>query len=250
MTTTERTLERYSREFTHIHSWFDRYWNRLDEQAYVIRLVVNWLSSLSTRLGSTSLGERYYTFKMALNWHLQHGGSTIVETGSLREPGSWFGVGCSTHLFGEFVSRYGGYLWSCDIDESVIERARAETSEFSAHIDYVCDDSITFLQGFDQTIDLLYLDSMDCPRRGDASAAQYHNLGELEAAYPKLTPNAVVLLDDNRFRNGGKPLLSKELLYENGWVCLFDWHQSLWVRTPADPVPAFHGAETTLSGRR
>lgn len=226
----ERDLVRDSRDFTHMHGWFDRHWNLLDEQAYFLRLIVNWISRVSTRLSSKSLGERYYTFKMALNWHLQHGGRHIVETGSLREPESWFGVGCSTYLFGEFIWRYGGHLWTCDIDHGVLEQARQETQAFSDQITYVPDDSVNFLSQFQERIDLLYLDSMDCPRTGDASQAQNHNLQELEAAYPKLGPNAIVLLDDNRFQNGGKPLLSKQFLHENNWLCLFDWHQSVWAR--------------------
>jgi hypothetical protein len=176
------------------------------------------------------LGERFYTTKMALNWLLQREGTNIVETGSLREPGNWFGVGCATSLFGYFASMYGGHLWTCDISEEVIETAQRQTTRFRDNITYVCNDSVAFLNTFEGTIDLFYLDSMDCPPTGDATEAQQHNRRELQAALPKLSERALVLLDDNQFRNGGKTPFSKQYLLDNGWICLFDWHQSLWTR--------------------
>ena len=196
-------------DFVYVNGWFDQYREKL--------------------------GDRYYTFKIALNWLLQHPGKNIFETGSLRTPDSW-GDGYSTYLFGQFISKYGGHLWTCDIDEQVIEIAKRETKEFSEQITYVCGDSIEFLRNFDDTINLLYLDSLDCPVEGDATDAQRQNLRELQAALPKLSSQAIILLDDNNFPNGGKTLLSKDYLLENGWLCLFDLQQSLWARRPtADP---------------
>ena len=191
-------------DFLYVNGWFDRYKDKL--------------------------AGRYYTLKMALNWLLQHDGKNIVETGSLRNPDTWPGDGASTYLFGEVISRYGGHLWTCDIEEQVIEIAREVTKEFSAHITYVRGDSIEFLRGFDRGIDLLYLDSLDCPPKGNATEAQRHNLRELQAALPKTSSQAVILLDDNDFPNGGKTLLSKDYLLNNGWICLFDLQQSLWTK--------------------
>jgi hypothetical protein len=175
------------------------------------------------------LGERYYTFKVALNLLLQFGGKHIVETGSMRSPGNWYYDGCSTYLFGEFADRYGNHLWTCDLDEWAIETARAATMAFESRITYVCRGSVEFLTGFADPIDLLYLDSMDCPHDGDATAAQQHNLRELTAALPHLSRRAIVLLDDNEFPNGGKTRLSKAYLLDAGWLCLLDYRQSLWL---------------------
>lgn len=217
-------------DFLFIHGWFDEYRDKFDERFYTFKVVLDWLLCISRRSARGSLGERFYTFKLALNWFLQHDGENIVETGSLREPESWFGVGCSTYVFSEFIAKYGGHLWTCDNSNEVIETAKRQTREFRDNITYVCSDSVEFLQGFDDSIDLLYLDSMDCPRTSDASEAQQHNLRELQAALPKLTEHAIVLLDDNRFCNGGKTRLSKQYLHDNNWICLFDWHQSVWTR--------------------
>jgi predicted O-methyltransferase YrrM len=191
-------------EFVYLDGWFDHY-----------------------RL---KLGERYPTFKVALNLLLQFGGKHIVETGTMRLPGNWYFDGCSTYLFAEFADRYGCHLWTCDLDERTIAQARAWTTTFDQRITYVCRDSIAFLSDFADTIDLLYLDSMDCPPEGDASAAQEHNLRELLAAMPHLSRRAIVLLDDNAYPNGGKSRLSKAYLRDAGWLCLLDSRQSLWLR--------------------
>jgi hypothetical protein len=116
------------------------------------------------------------------------------------------------------------------MSRGVIDTARQETRAFANSITYVCSDSVTFLGEFNKSIDLLYLDSMDCPRTGDATPAQQHNLRELKAAMPKLSERAVVLLDDNHFQNGGKARLTKQYLQDHDWICLHDWRQSLWVR--------------------
>jgi hypothetical protein len=195
---------RVTREFVYVGSWFDEY-----------------------RL---KLGERYGTFRAALNLLLQLGGKHIVETGSLRRPGNWYYDGCSTYLFGEFADRYGGHLWTCDLDEQVIETARGATAAFDARITYVCQDSVRFLASFQETIDLLYLDSLDCPDEGDASVPQAHSLRELVAAFPNLSNRAIVLLDDNAPANGGKTRRAKEYLLDAGWLCVLDSRQSLWMR--------------------
>lgn len=183
-----------------------------------------WCDAYETRLE-----RRYATFRVALNLLVQFGGSRIVETGSLRVPGDWLGAGSSTLLFAEFVARQGGHLWTCDIDDGVIATAQAATAEYAARITYVWRDSVEFLTEFAGPIDLLYLDSWDCPPDGDASFAQAHNLRELTAAMPHLGPRSLVLIDDNRFDNGGKSRRSKAYLAAAGWLCLLDAYQSLWL---------------------
>ncbi|HEV2129117.1 MAG TPA: class I SAM-dependent methyltransferase [Thermomicrobiales bacterium] len=180
------------------------------------------------------LAGRFPTMKAALNLFLQHDGTTIVETGTLRWVESlehgWEGDGNATYIFGEVLQEFGGHLWTCDADPVAIAESREGTKRFADHITYVNQDSVAFLDSFDHPIDLLYLDSMDCPREGDASAAQAHNLRELQAALPKLSRNGVTLIDDNGYPNGGKALKSKQHLAEQGWLCLYDAQQTLWMR--------------------
>lgn len=194
---------------------------------------VSWQSDFTARYRDR-LGDRFPTMKIALNLFLQHHGTTIVETGTLRWTESlvhgWDGDGNATWVFGEVLETFGGHLWTCDVDPVATAESREGTRPFADCITHVTEDSVAFLEHFDRPIDLLYLDSLDCPRDGDATAAQAHNLRELQAALPTLRPDAVVLIDDNALPNGGKARASKRHLADCDWTCLYDARQTVWVR--------------------
>lgn len=175
------------------------------------------------------LGYRFWSFKIALNLFLQFGEKVIVETGTIRMQND-IGGGYSTYIFGDFCKHYDKKLITVDIEPKNIEVSKQETMDFADVITYVTSDSVPYLQGYGGKIGLLYLDSMDCPEDSDATEAQQHNLNELKAAWDKLSSNAVVLIDDNNFANGGKTRLSKSFLKDNGWKLLMDYQQTLWVR--------------------
>jgi hypothetical protein len=175
------------------------------------------------------LGDRFVTMKAALSLLLQAGGVTIVETGSVRTPhAGWFGDGCSTVVFADVATRYGLTLWTVDADPEATANAMRRVADFD-HVVYVTADARVWLEDFDRPIDLLYLDSLDCPEEGDATAAQEQQRDELDAAWPHLTLQSVVLLDDNAFANGGKTRLAKDTLARAGWTCVLDDRQSLWL---------------------
>lgn len=173
---------------------------------------------------------KYLTFKAALNLFLQNSGELMVETGTQRvidDPG-----GGSTTLFGAFCQRYKKRLITVDNDPKHMEISKQATQEFKDYITYVLMDSVRFLLGFNEPIDLLYLDSLDCPLPpADATEAQMHNLNEVKAAYKNLHVGSIILMDDNDFENGGKSRLSKRFLLKSGeWNCILDHGQTLWVR--------------------
>lgn len=175
-------------------------------------------------------GPRYVTLKAALNIFLQHEGKLIVETGTQRvidDPG-----GCSTLLFGAFCKRYDKHLITVDNVARHMEISKQATQQYKNYITYAFEESVKFLTEFKGKIDLLYLDSLDCPfPPGDATQAQEHQLKELKAAYDKLHIGTILLLDDNDFENGGKTRLSKKFLLESGeWLLILDYAQSLWVK--------------------
>lgn len=172
---------------------------------------------------------KYYTFKIALNLLLQNNGKIIVETGTQRmidDPG-----GCSTLLFGAFCQRYGKKLFTVDNNQKNIDTSKQATQAYSDHITYVLADSVQFLQTFNRHIDLLYLDSKDCPVTGDATEAQQQQLNEFLAAENKLSEGSIYLGDDSAFENGGKTrLLKKYLISKPEWRCVLDWGQALWIK--------------------
>ena len=175
--------------------------------------------------------DRLVTFKIALNWFLQHGGKNIVETGTTKAFDDW-GAGMSTILFGDFCKHYGGHIWTIDKSEDAINMSKKVTVAFADYITYVQQDSVEALKSIRGKIDLLYLDSLDYPIQQEfpIPLCQEHQLAEIQAAYKRLSKRAVVLLDDNNFPGGGKTALSKRWLAEKGWVCLLDFQQTVWVR--------------------
>ncbi len=176
------------------------------------------------------MGVRYPTFKSALGLFLQLGGGNIVETGAQRGENLW-SDGCSTSLFAETLKTFNaGHLWTVDISPDHIAVAQNVTRHANDQITYVVDDSVEFLKNFDGEINLLYLDSFDwADTEPIMSQSQTHQLREIQAAFPKLKPSSIVLLDDNALPGGGKTALSKQFLAEQGLICILDYYQSLWI---------------------
>jgi len=180
-------------------------------------------------------GMRYFSVKTALNLFHQRDGMNIVETGTIRAENDFAGGGNSTYLFGDYAQKYNKKFWTVDILPEAIALSKKITEGVNGNTTFVLSDSIAFLQTFPEKIDLLYLDSMDCPIEDEAGspalvASQKHQRMELEVAWNKLHDKSVVLLDDNDFKNGGKCIRTISYLQEKGWINLINEKQSLWIK--------------------
>jgi len=187
------------------------------------REIEEWISGYAERLRN-----RYSTFLKCLQ--ICNQSPLIVETGTVRHCQEWGSNGQSTFLFGEFVSKFGGKLITVDINKDAIELSRKVTSKFQDSIEYVQMDSVEFLMNHKGRIDLLYLDSMDCPTTGNALQSQKHNLAEFIASMGNLNTGSVVLLDDAEFENGGKTGLTEFVMPIAGFECVQKNYQSLWIK--------------------
>ena len=180
-------------------------------------------------------GVRYFTTKIALNLFHFRKGTNIIETGTIRALDDIGGGGYSTLLYGDYAQYYDKKFWTVDILPEAIELSKKETEGFNANTNFVISDSVTFLKDFPEKIDLLYLDSMDCPENDEPDsprllASQEHQLNEIKAAWDKLTDKSVILLDDNNFTNGGKCKLTIQFLLEQGWTPLLADKQVLFIK--------------------
>jgi len=209
--------------------------------------------------------ERWISFRIAMNLYVQHGGKRIVETGCARLQNDW-GAGLSTLLLGDLCRRVnnGSHLWTVDISGTNIETCKKITEAYSDFVTYTVGDSVQFLADLNVggPIDLLYLDSYDYPyfeivnMYGGKSnfqeaakvvhamseeeivskhwdlikGSQEHCVKELKAALPHCHDKTVILVDDNNLPGGGKSRLAKDLLIEEGYICLYDWQQTLWAK--------------------
>jgi len=192
---------------------------------------------------------RYPTFSLALNVLAQtRRNPVIVETGCQRLKED-IGGGMSTSIFGEFVTRYGGHLYTVDNTPNHLATCRSVTSEWKGSVTYVLSDSVLFLRDPSpplKGVDLLYLDSYDYPYgaildcyggQTDINQAittvgemtdqevllahsdvilpcQEHCLRELKSAIDSglLGRKTILLIDDNQWPGGGKSRLAKEFL--------------------------------------
>jgi hypothetical protein len=166
--------------------------------------------------GDRSLGSRLATLKLAISLLNPDKRNNIVETGTTRKTieshprvEDRAADGGATVLFAHYASQTNGRVWTCDIEKDNIENCKRATKEYSQYVNYAVDDSVAFLQKFDQTIDLLYLDSVD----SHLSFAADHQLSEITEAYDKLTERSIVLLDDL----GQKTTKSIPFLREKNW---------------------------------
>lgn len=180
-------------------------------------------------------GVRYFSMKIALNLFHHRGGTNIIETGTIRARDDMGGGGFSTLVFGDYAQHYNKNFWTVDILPEAIELSKEITKDVSQNTNFIISDSVYFLSTFDKPIDLLYLDSMDCPENDapdspNLKASQEHQLNEIKAAYDKLHDNSVILLDDNNFENGGKCKLTVEFLLEKGWSPLIADKQVLLIK--------------------
>jgi glycosyltransferase involved in cell wall biosynthesis len=177
------------------------------------------------------LRHRYHTFLRALDMLTRgNNGRVIVETGTMRGAEVWQTDGGSTYLFAEYASKNNGKVYSVDISPISIAKSKLSTLQWTDYVTHHEGDSVSYLESFPDKIGLLYLDSLDCTEA--EQEAQEHQRNELLAAWNKLEPGSIVLLDDNSVGAGGKTVLSKQVLKERGAECLVDAYQSLW-RIPA-----------------
>jgi hypothetical protein len=80
-------------------------------------------------------------------------------------------------------------------------------------------------------IDFLYLDSYDY-EWNNPSPSQEHHLREIQAAFPRLHENSVVMIDDCALPQGGKGKLAIEYLKERGWKILLEQYQTILIFDP------------------
>jgi hypothetical protein len=198
--------------------------------------------------------------KMALNLFMQNGGLTIVETGTAKHTDD-AGAGRSTDALSDFAEKYSKDFQTVDIFAGETRRISEDLIKSKkGKVSFIQSDSVVFLQGFEKSIDFLYLDSYDYPAHQVAMAynknfnigwqlaneasyedvlarcesiirpCQEHCLKEMQTAYDKLPAGAPILIDDSSLAGGGKSRLAKSWLLERGHRCIYDQYQTLWVK--------------------
>lgn len=174
--------------------------------------------------------QRYATFQLALDLMEQRQVKVIVETGTARNGAqNCIGDGCSTLIFADWAHRHHAYIYSVDINPTAIATAKKVTRFHANNIECVCSDSVAFLDNFNQPIDFLYLDSYDY-ELDNPRPSQEHHLKEIMAAYPHLTQESIVMIDDCDLPGGGKGLLVIQYLLDRGWKVVLAGYQTILIK--------------------
>lgn len=174
--------------------------------------------------------QRHPTFNHLFSLMAECHKPTIVETGTIREVGDagLIGDGHSTLKFADYCSKFGGKVYSVDIDsESVALSSWMVSRKYpDVEVNVIHSDSVAFLESFDEPIDVLYLDSDN-----DANLI----LNEAKAALGCLHEDSIILIDDcfseEKKETHGiqKGDLVIPFLEENGWQMVANHYQALFI---------------------
>lgn len=156
----------------------------------------------------------------------------MVETGC-QSTDMLFAHGMSTCIFGALAEKYNAILYTIDYSMDNIEKCKKYSNEYSKYIRYINGNSLNVLKECDREIDFLYLDSYDFSP-GIEEESRLHQLHEIEIAYPHLSDNSIVLLDDayvqmwfgyrlNDIDVQGKTYYSHGFLLDNNAECIIDF---------------------------
>ncbi len=178
---------------------------------------------------------RYETMQLVLQLIEEMGAQTLVETGTARDGTAGFtdGDGGSTIIFAEWARDHGAEFFSVDISQKNLKKAQEAVKRtvvgHENKVHFICSDSVAYLRDFNQPIDFLYLDSYDFDP-DNPGPSQHHHLREIRAAYPFLTKNSIVMIDDCNLVHGGKGKLAIEFLLQHGWKIVCNRYQVILTR--------------------
>lgn len=174
------------------------------------------------------------TFAKTLQLLSERNAKNIVETGTSRNGlSATRGDGAGTFVFGKWAMQNNAKLYSVDINESAVKECNVEVEnqELQDTVTVVLDDSLQFLDAFEETVDFLYLDSYDyCRVDTDIQLkSQEHHLKEFMAIESQLHKDTIVLIDDCGLPGGGKGKTVVPYMEQKGWEVLIDAYQILLV---------------------
>lgn len=161
------------------------------------------------------------------------GARTILEVGSMRSP-----LGHPIEAFDPVCCNDGHstVMWchhtSCDVFTVDVNPAcrvaiAASCAPYAARVRAHTGDGIAYLEAFEGSVDLLFLDAWDvAPGRPYAE----RHLAAWEAIRERLAPRHLVLIDDTDIAGGGKGRLLMPALERRGYRRLIFGRQALYAR--------------------
>lgn len=177
-------------------------------------------------------GKRRNMFRKTLQLLSERNAKVLIETGTARNGlKNTKSDGASTMVFGSWALQNDARLYSIDHDNEAIAWAQKEAIglEIEDAIEFVNAESTAFLAHFEQSVDFIYLDSLDYDKRNKDQQVkcQEHHLREFAAIVVKLHDKSLVLIDDCALPGGGKGKLVIEYMLKRGWKVIAKGYQCL-----------------------
>lgn len=131
----------------------------------------------------------YLTFKEFFNNLINIKEPVILESG-IASAGTQ-----STYLFNEYIRKYGGKLYSVDINNHLVEIHKGNMCPATQ---LICSDSVTYFSNWaknNEYANAIYLDSYDLDLYNPAGSEE-HGLKEYKALLPVIKNGTILLVDD------------------------------------------------------
>lgn len=158
-------------------------------------------------------------------------GKIILEIGSIRSTmchdiQDFNPVCCNDGHSTYFWKNYtNADIYTVDIDSKC--KNLVDTDNRLNGVKSFTDDAISFAKTFDKKIDLLFLDAWDVD---DNSPYAEKHLEIYNILQDKMSKNCLVLIDDTDIGFGGNVQLLIPVLIQNGFKCIFNKRQTLFIR--------------------
>jgi hypothetical protein len=130
--------------------------------------------------------------------------------------------GHSTYFWRKYTS---ADIYTVDIDKNC--KNIIDSDDRLKDVNATTDDAISYAKSFDKKIDLLFLDAWDVFYSSEYAEKHLEIYNILK---DKLSDNCLILIDDTDIGNGGKGKLIIPQLIKDGFQCLINRRQSLFIR--------------------
>jgi hypothetical protein len=143
----------------------------------------------SNKLGIKKHHLNYLTFKKLFKEMEGIKNPCILESG-IASAGT-----NSTYLFNEYVKKYGGFFWSVDINQNLVDLHKGNMCPATQ---LISSDSVTFFKNWCNSHDVanvIYLDSYDVDWYNPLPSGN-HGLSEYKSLMPVIKKDTLLLIDD------------------------------------------------------
>lgn len=151
----------------------------------------------------------------------------IFEIGCIRKKDAWADDGQSTRVWNWIVEHSEGRCTSFDLSVESVAMARMLCPRVGVYLDDGIKAIANNMYGCVDDLDMLFLDGMDFTGPHAYNAWMQH-IALLGAAWPRLKPGCLIVLDDCVDNNEGKHVMIKDFFRRMGNAPKVESYVHIW----------------------